>query len=187
MNELKSLEKTISEKGINDISGKLHDCIIDLLEKSSLGCLLNIQIERGIINKFPSLEKNELIKNTREILFRLCKQGVLDALIPQNITKAWKIKNIPKTEIIVAENHQETIKLINEGSYYSWEFEPLLEKSDILFKYKSDQFDTRYILDNIPELFLESLNILRLKLDANPKIGYKLIWVLSAIRDMHIL
>ncbi len=96
MNELKSLEKTISEKGINDISGKLHDCIIDLLEKSSLGCLLNIQIERGIINKFPSLEKNELIKIQREILFRLCKQGVLDSLISPKHTLKQENQEYPK-------------------------------------------------------------------------------------------
>jgi hypothetical protein len=62
-----------------------------------------------------------------------------------------------------------------------------LRNLNILFKYKSDQFVTRYILDNIRRIIFGIFKYFTLKLDANPKIGYKLIWVLSAIRDMHIL
>lgn len=187
MSELESLKESVNEKEISEISDRLNEYIIDMLENTSLGCLLNIQLERNIIHKFPSIEKNNLIKKTRDALFKLCKQGILDAIIPQNITKVWKIKTIPESEISAVENDQDVIKKINEGSYYSWEFEPFLSDSDVLFKYKDDSFDTLYILDNIPELFLEVLNVLRTKLDSNQKIGFKLIWVLNATRNTNII
>ncbi|MCP4760495.1 MAG: hypothetical protein GY870_01860 [archaeon] len=173
------------KKQINRSIATIHSFkleILKVLDELKPGFILNLQLIR-IFSKRSFYDKKMLFQS----LIELCKEGFIEALIPEDIYREWTLCDLEQS-IITFEGEKdkdETLK-IPKGAYYSWNYQRGLlncarfNETNTNNKIILDTYDLRL---NNPKIFDYALIKLALMLETNNKINFKLIWLLPEIRN----
>ncbi|MBD3350993.1 MAG: hypothetical protein GF364_05850 [Candidatus Lokiarchaeota archaeon] len=170
---------------------KLKKAVLEKLREQNVYTMLDIEITRELIVMFGAREfKFPFIKKLRDCMFDLCIEGKIDAIITHNITKTWNLVELPDVTLVKARNwgkHKEKeesrLLTIEQGWYYSWNFNPCVRGVQKMGGHPEYILDTSGLRDIKKEKFNVILRTLRKILDSKKRVGNKLLWVLSEKRD----